>query len=247
MDYVLIAILAAGAAFVQANIGFGYALLFAPVAAFFIGPAAAIATSMVSGTLISLFLYVDYTPRAPLLSVTPMALTAIVSSPLGLWLLATSDEAVLRLLLGAAVLFSAAVTLRHPTRDGVPQADRLGWQIGTGVLSGVMRGSVSMGGPPVVLYQHWIGGGAAAIRARMFAFFAWTAIPAIVIAAATGIFTTQVWLYSAVAGISLPVGILAGRFARPRMDERLFGRLSMGLLGGAAAVATLGAAFTLFA
>jgi hypothetical protein len=102
-----------------------------------------------------------------------------------------------------------------------------------------------MSGPPIILYQHWVGGGAEAIRSRMFAFFAWTGVPAIVFAASAGIFTREVWLYSAAACVAIPVGAVAGRLVRPRMGELVFARLSMGLLGGTAALATFGAVLTL--
>jgi len=241
-DYVLIALIACFAAFVQANVGFGYALLFAPVAAFFIEPVHAISTSIVSGTLVAFYLYADHRPRASFRSVAPMVIPAALATPIGLWLLATSSDTLLRLLLGAGVLISAAVNLRHPTSFGAARVDRLPLQIGAGMLSGVMRGAVSMSGPPIILYQHWVGGGAEAIRTKMFAFFAWTGLPAIMVAASAGIFTREVWLYSAAACIAIPVGAVAGRIVRPRMGELVFTRLSMGLLGGTAAIATLGAA-----
>jgi len=108
-----------------------------------------------------------------------------------------------------------------------------------------MRGAVSMGGPPVILYQHWIGGGAAAIRSKMFAYFFWGGIPTVLLAIASGVIDADAWRYVLSASIGLPAGVFAGRSLRPRIGGVLFGRLSMALLGGTAAISAIGAALAI--
>ncbi|MEX2372416.1 MAG: sulfite exporter TauE/SafE family protein [Dehalococcoidia bacterium] len=238
--FLTVFLIACGAAFVQSMIGFGYSLLFAPIAALVLLPSDSVAISIVSGTAISVFLYVEHTPRAALRSVAPMAVAAVLTAPAGLWLLVVADEEALHLLIGLAVLVSAVVNLRQGGHTHVAKADRASWQVAVGAVSGVMRGAVSLPGPPVILYQHWIGGGAAAIRSRMFVFFVWTGIPTVVIAALSGVFDADVWRYSLAAIPALPAGILAGRVLRPRLPEPAFRWLSMALLAGTSAVAVAG-------
>lgn len=243
--YAAILAIAAVAAFTQAAVGFGYALVFAPIAAFLIAPSDAIAVSIASAAVINALLYVEYRPRTDLRPVGALVLTSVLAAPLGLWVLLVADEDLLRLFIAAGVLLSAAVNLRHPTREGPPREDRLLVQVVVGSVSGAMRGAVSMGGPPVILYQHWIGGGAASIRSRMFAFFFWGAIPTVLLAIVTGVIDADSWPYVLAACLGLVPGILGGRDLRPRINEVLFGRLSMGLLGGTASVAALGAALAI--
>jgi uncharacterized membrane protein YfcA len=234
-------------AFVQASVGFGYSLLFAPLAAILIAPADAVGASIVSGTVISVLLYAEHTPREPMRPMLPMAVMSVVTVPLGLWLLVIADESALRLMIGGAVLVSVAISLVQRrggpgVHDGQPRRpDRVSWQLVAGALSGVMRGAVSLSGPPVILYQHWIGGRAGEIRSRMFAFFFWTGIPAVAIAAVSGVFGPDVWKYSLVASLALPGGVLAGRLFRGHMSDLMFARLSLTLLGATSAVATIGA------
>ena len=245
MEYAAIVLIAAFAAFVQASIGFGYALVFAPVAAFLIAPSEAIAVSIVSSASINALLYAEYRPRTGFKAVAPLVLASVVATPLGLWALVVADEELLRLFIAVGVFLSAAVNLRHPTREGPPRPDRISLQLLVGGLAGAIRGAVSMGGPPVILYQHWVGGGAIAIRSKMFAFFFWGAIPAVVLAMLAGVIDGDAWWYALAASAGLVPGIATGRLLRPRISELLFGRLSMALLGGTAGIAAVGAALTI--
>lgn len=245
MAYAEIFAIALLAAYVQASVGFGYALLFVPIAAFVVTPSEAIAVSIVGSGLISLLLYIEYQPRTPLRATLPLAIPTLAAAPFGLALLVVANEAVLRLLIGVAVFASAIVNLRHPSSGGEQRENRIGFQIAAGTLSGLMRGSVSMGGPPVVLYEHWIGGGQTAIRSRMFAFLTWTGVPTIGLAALSGVLEREVWLYSLAAVAALPLGVVAGRLTRHRISEDVFARASMGLLGGTAMLAALGAGLSL--
>ena len=245
MDYAAIVLIAAFAAFVQASIGFGYALVFAPIAAFLIAPSEAIAVSIVSSASINALLYAEYRPRTGFKAVAPLVLASVVATPLGLRALVVADEDVLRLFIATGVFLSAAVNLRHPTREGPPRPDRVSLQLLVGGLAGAIRGAVSMGGPPVILYQHWIGGGATAIRSKMFAFFFWGAIPAVVLAMLAGVIDGDAWWFALAASAGLAPGIAMGRLLRPRISELLFGRLSVALLGGTAGIAALGAALAI--
>ena len=241
MDYLLIFLVALLAAYVQASVGFGYALLFVPIAAFAIPPSEAIATSIVCGGVMSILLYIEYQPRTSLRSTVPLAVPTLVAAPLGLALLVVADEALLRFLIGIAVFASAVVNLRHPSAPGEARENRLGWQIAAGTVSGIMRGAVSMGGPPIVLYEHWVGGGSAAIRSRLFAFMMWTGVPTVGLAALTGVINRDVW--AAVA--ALPAGVALGRRTRYRISDAAFSRASMGLLGSTAVIAAFGAGLSL--
>jgi uncharacterized membrane protein YfcA len=105
------------------------------------------------------------------------------------------------------------------------------------LASGVLNGATSMGGPPVVLYLHRLGGGAYEIRARLFSYFALSAIPAIPLAWAGGVLgAPEAWQ----AAVSAPLvlgGVIAGRWLLPRLGEAAFRRGTLTLLAGSSAVA----------
>ena len=185
MDFALIALLAALGALTQSGIGFGYAILFTPLATLVVGAQAAVAISLVTGTLMSFGLYAESRPRTPLRSVLLLALVGTLTTPLGIWLLTRADEVTLRILVGVAVLATTAVNMLSRPRLEAREENAIA-TVAAGSLSGVLRGATSMGGPPIVLYQHWLGGGPQVIRGRLFAYFALASLPGLVIAAFGG-------------------------------------------------------------
>lgn len=231
---------------IEAVLGFGFAVMFVPAAALLVAPQHAVAVSLILGTVMGAGLYVEQTPRASLRSIGPLVVGALLGTPIGIFALLRLDEAWLRLLVAGAVLLSALVTLAGGDGHARPPRPDHAWgQALVGVVGGAMRGAISMGGPPVVLYQHWVGGGAHRIRARLYAYFFWLGVPAALLAAVAGVFTADVLRDSAVAMPGLLLGIVVGRRLRPRLGEHWFWRLSMAMLIATSTLALYGAAMAL--
>ncbi|MDA1241442.1 MAG: hypothetical protein O2798_11480, partial [Chloroflexi bacterium] len=139
------------------------------------------------------------------------------------------------------VFVSAVVNLATgPAKSGPARPDPVVRQTLVGVVGGIIRGAVSMGGPPIVLYQHWIGGGALLIRGKLFAYFFWVGVPATLMAVPTGVFGGPVMKGALLALPALAVGIVIGRLVRPSLSEAWFRRSSMIMLALTAAVAAIG-------
>lgn len=227
---------------IQSGLGFGFGLFFVPVAALFVAPREAVAASLLLGTLISAGMYMEARPRTGLRAIWPLVVGALVGTPVGVLVLVRADETLLRLLVAMAVLISAIANLaggRGHTHEARP--DPIVRQGLVGVLGGIIRGATSMGGPPIVLYQHWIGGGATRIRGRLFAYFFWVGVPATLLVVPSGVFTRDVLRDCALALPALAVGLVGGRLLRPHIAEAWFGRLSMLLLAATSALAAWGA------
>ena len=242
MDIAILPLIALLGTMIQSGLGFGFGLFFVPVAALFVAPREAVAVSLLMSTVVSAGMYAEARPRTGLRAIWPLVAGAIIGSPLGLLVLLRADESVLRLLVAAAVLVSAIANLtagRGHTHHARP--DPLLRQGLVGVVGGVIRGATSMGGPPIVLYQHWIGGGAERIRGRLFAYFFWVGVPATLIIVPSGLFTRDVLRDTVLALPALVVGLVGGRLLRPYIAEHWFGRLSMLLLAGTSALAAWGA------
>ena len=227
---------------IQSGLGFGFGLFFVPVAALFAPPREAVAVSLILGTTVSAGMYFEARPRTRLRAVLPLVAGALIGTPVGVWVLVHADEALLRLLVAVAVFVSALANLvggRGHTHEARP--DPLVRQGLVGCLGGIIRGATSMGGPPIVLYQHWIGGGAERIRGRLFAYFFWLGMPATLLMIPSGVFTRDVLRSSVLAIPALAVGLAAGRLIRPHIAEAWFGRFSMLLLAMTSALAAWGA------
>ena len=227
---------------IQSGLGFGFALFFVPVASLFVAPREAVAVSLLLSSLASAGMYLEARPRTSLREIAPLVVGALLGTPVGLVVLLRADETMLRLLVAAAVFVSVVTNLvagKGHTHEARP--DPLIRQGAVGVLGGVIRGATSMGGPPIVLYQHWIGGGAGRIRGRLFAYFFWMGMPAMLMVIPTGLFTRDVVRDCALALPALAVGVVVGRLIRPHLNEVWFGRLSMLLLAATSAFAAWGA------
>lgn len=240
MDLALIALFAGLGALTQSGIGFGYAILFTPLATLVVGAQSAVATSLVTGTLMSFGLYAESRPRTPLRSLVPLAVMGTLTTPLGIWLLTRADEVTLRLLVGTAVLATTAVNmLSRPRLEA--RAQHPAATVAAGSFSGILRGATSMGGPPIVLYLHWLGGGPQVIRGRLFAYFALASLPGLLVAAVGGVITRAVLAQSTLALPAIGVAVALGPHVRARLSPAWFHRLSIALLLSTAVVAIYGA------
>lgn len=242
MDIATLPLIALLGTMIQSGLGFGFGLFFVPVAALFVAPREAVAVSLLLGTAVGAGTYLESRPRTDVRAILPLVIGALVGTPIGAWVLVRADETILRLLVAVAVFVSAVVNLaagKGHTHEARP--DPVARQGLVGILGGIIRGATSMGGPPIVLYQHWIGGGAERIRGRLFAYFFWVGVPALALMAPSGVFTRTVLRDSALALPALALGLVAGRLARPHIAESWFGRLSMLLLTMTSALAAWGA------
>ena len=165
-----------------------------------------------------------------------IAVAGVAGIPFGIWLLTEGNDDTLRLGVGFAVLASALASLVHGNVGQPRRPDRKLVLVAAGLLSGVLRGSVSMPGPPVLLYTHWRGGPAEAVRGTMFGFNGFLAVPGVVIAAIAGVLTNDVLALTGAAVPGLIAGLLLGRALRSRLGDQNFARASLALLATAAAL-----------
>jgi len=101
-----------------------------------------------------------------------------------------------------------------PDREVAP-----GWVWPVGFISGVLGGSVSAGGPPVIIYtalQPW---GKLAIKSTLVAFFLLTSIAIGAAQTASGLVTREVLTLFASGLPALVTGVLAGSYLFDRVDS----------------------------
>ena len=236
-ELVAVVVLAFVAVAVQTSVGFGSGLIFVPAATLIVGPEPAVAMMLVGIPTVGAALYLVDRPQTPLTDAAPSALVSILSVPIGVWLLTRLDDDILRLLVGFAVLGSVVANLISARGDEVPHERNVSRMVVAGLASGLMRGTTSMGGPPLVLYFHWLGGAAWQFRSRMFSYGAMSGIPSVAIAAAVGVFnddTIPVVLWGSVGAV---VGIFVGLRLRPLVTDARLRRMSMALLTASSVLA----------
>ena len=230
MEFVIVMICIGGAAFAQSTLGFGYAVLLVPVLTLFLDARSAIALTQLIGLAVSVTSYVEYRPRTKIRSVSLIAITAVITTPVGAWVLLQGSEQLILICVGLGIGITALGNYLRSQMSTTPHAEFWAFQVTAGFFSGLLRGSVSMPGPPVIIYQHWIGGGAENIRSRMFAYMLAMAVPTTLLLLIMGVFTAQTLIYTIPGVVAVIIGNYISQRVRPHMSESLFKFCSMLLL-----------------
>jgi uncharacterized protein len=231
---VLAAIAAFAGAFVQSASGFGFALLLSPALFAAVDPVEAVVTLLVLGLALNLLVLFEG-GRPEVRALVPILVAALPGLALGALLLGELSKSALQVGVGVAVIAAAGWQLarRRAGRERhVPPA----WV--AGLTSGVLTTSISVSGPPLVLWLEARGMRPAEFRATLAAsFLALNLVGGAVVLAAEG----SGGFDAAVAGplLALVVGGYAlGALAFRRLDaERFFGFvLGLVVCTGAASV-----------
>jgi len=168
----LAAVAAVAGAFVQSATGFGFALVLSPALFATMEPVEAVTALLLLGLLLNVLVvfergrpeHVDWRALAPLL------LAALPGLAVGVVLLTWLSKSTLQIVVGVTVIAAAAWQLhqrRHPLRTHLAAAT--GWA--AGFASGVLSTSISVSGPPIVLWLEARGVRPEEFRATLSASF----------------------------------------------------------------------------
>ena len=204
--------------------GIGANFLTAPVLALLIGPREAVPIVMLLNMVGNLQLMPQILPTVNWRDGWPLFFFPILTVPLGGWLLFTVDEDLMRRAIAAAALgFSLLLLSGWRYRGG----HRIGLSMVTGSVSGVLVGSVSLGGPPAFLYLLAGSGDAATNRAQFVMFGTTAGIAALVMFTAVGAYRLDTVLFAALLTIPAAVGIWLGSILFRRASEDVFRRVCL--------------------
>lgn len=132
--------------------GFGFAMVFMPLASVVLGPVAALGLIWLIDMPFALPLAARSAKRAEWREVVPLLVAATLTLPLGLALLIWLDQTTMRWLLAALVLGTVALLgsgWRYHGQPGIPLS------LGVGAMSGLCNGLASIGGMPLAVF--WLG------------------------------------------------------------------------------------------
>jgi uncharacterized membrane protein YfcA len=160
----------AGAA-VQSATGFGFALVAGPALFAVLDPYEAVSALLALGAALNLLVLLDGGP-GPVLwrSLSPLLAAALPGLVLGVLALEAFSKAALQLFVGVAVVLAVAVQVRVGKGDTHQDLGPFA-AMGTGVVSGALTTSISISGPPIVLWLDARGAGPAEFRATLAAAF----------------------------------------------------------------------------
>lgn len=221
MDWTLILVLAVVflATTIRSAFGFGEALIAVPLLALVIPvEVAAPLAVLLSITVAGVVLVQDWR-QIHFRSVSWLVLATMFGIPLGLLLLVSADESVVKGILGAIIIaFSIYCLLgRQPM---ALKDDRLAWMFGFG--GGVLGGAYGMNGPPLVVYGTLRRWSPQQFRATLQGYF----LPASVVGMAgywmAGLWSATVTWYYLVSLLPALAAILLGRAINRRLAGQSF-------------------------
>lgn len=211
---------------VQQVSGFGFALLAVPLTSLAMGPKDAVAVAMAAGLVSSGTMALRLRAQVRRVELRRLLQGAAVGLPVGVVGLRLLPADPLRIALAAVVLVMVVVLAtgyRHPSAAA-------GTQVGAGVASGLLNGSLGTGGPPVIVLLQASGTEQHAFRATTTAFFAVCDAAAIPLILLSGAARPQAWLAAAASIPALFLGDAVGHRLAFRIDQEQFRRLVLGLL-----------------
>ena len=223
--FAILVILLAG--LVQGLAGFGFSQFALPLLVLVMGTQELIPIMVVLSLFLNMFLVHELRKNVRLKRIWPLMIGGALGIPFGTYLLLIADTSVMKLLIGLvilifglALLFEVRKTVKNEKLAMLP----------IGFAGGILNGSVSMSGPPLIIFFSNQEMNKQEFRANLIAFFMFINLVTLPVFLYTGLLTTDVITAS---GILLP-GMILGAFAGSRLalkiDEARFKKLTMILI-----------------
>ena len=223
------------ATLIRSTLGFGEALFSVPLLALRIPVAVAAPLAVTVSILVAAIIVVQDWRRIEFRSAAGLMAASLVGIPLGVLLLATANDHVVKLILGSVIVLFAIVSLSSGTVAGQPRDGRV-WLLTCGVLAGILGGAYGMNGPPLAIYGAFRRWSPRQFRATLQGYFLPASIVGLIGYAFIGLWSTEVTRYLLYSLPGVGVATLLGRSINRRMQVDGFirvvyiGLLLIGLL-----------------
>ena len=226
-ELVIVLVAVVVGATIMGTVSFGMGLVVAPVLLLFLAPKPAIVTvNAIIPILLSLVLLTTWR-HLEFRRLRGMALGGILAVPLGVLVLASANPAVLRIIIGLAILGLGLLNLLNIQ---LPLARRRGSGLLTGFLTSLSITTLSIGGPLAASYvmaQHWR---REQMRAALAFYFLCTYIVAFALYSLTGLVDRDTLLNIAMLIPAIVVGFGLGALLVRRMNEGVFRYAAIGVI-----------------
>jgi uncharacterized membrane protein YfcA len=233
--FILLVVLIAGT--VQGLVGFGSGLVMVPILVLVIEPKVLVPAVLIHGLIMNMVLSYEARKHIQVKRIAPILVGALLGLPFGAYLLILLSPDLLKVLLGTVIVIFGVILLSG--RSFRITRERL-LSVPIGAISGLLNGSVSMSGPPVILFfanqriskKHF--------RANTVTYFFFLNVATLFAFTLIGLITIDVLV---LAGWTLPVallGIYAGTKVSRKVNEKVFRRIALVLVSLAGLVSLIG-------
>jgi len=217
------------AGLVRGTTGFGGAMLMTPILSVLIGPVPAVVTALLLETAAALVMFPEALPKVRWRVLSYLTVPAIVTVPLGGYVLLNVDPAIARKMIAIVVVVFSGMMLLGLRYHGSPRPTT---SIALGSLVGALLGATSVGAPPVILYLLSGPDPITVTRANLTVFVTAISVIGIVMLAVAGAITKPVGLAAAALTIPFLAFTWLGGKMFARLADHHVRRLALALMLG---------------
>ncbi len=224
MELAVGAVLVLAGAVVQGCLGFGFGMVVVPVLLLMFPAVEVIPMTVLLSLIISLpmGLHARRYVHAGLLG--PLVAGALVGFPVGMYVLRSFDGPGFKIGIGAFMVLLAAVMLSGWKRPMKNQHLAL---VPVGILSGILHGSISISGPPIILFLVNQETDKNRFRANILLYFSVIGTISTAIWIYMGAFTDVMWTRTGWYAGVVALGAIIGARLSQRVSQELFRRLTL--------------------
>lgn len=221
----IIIIFAAGV--IQGITSFGFSLLAVPLLSIFLPFKIVVPMLIIYSLFLNSIILYNVRKHVNLKKIYILVIAGIVGTFFGTYALESLDENILKVIVGAIVTISSIAFIkgyRMPVKN-----ERLSY-LPVGLLSGLLNGSASLSGPPIILFLKNQGVEKQIFRASLTSYFWALSISTIPIQLARGLIDKDVMTYTMYLLPGLVIGVLVGVKLGNKVDEAFFKKITLGLI-----------------
>ena len=225
-----------GAGVVKGLTGFGFSLITVPLLVVLFEPKAAIPLVILMNAASNVPLYLHSRRHSGLGRIWPLIVAGIVSIPVGAYLLVILDTAALKMVVGSVICLFALAFLLGFRREVGSEKQGL---VFAGLISGILNGLISTGGPPAILFLTNQGMLRDRFRASLIAYFLFLNMATIPVHLASGLLSAETVRTAAVFIPALAAGAFVGVRLVKRVPEEAFRKAVLAIVIGAGLMVVL--------
>ena len=224
---ILVALIILLASSIKGLTGFGFALTSLPLLSIFLEPKTAVPLI----TMCSVFLdgYTLYEARKQVRyrEIIPLVLSGITGMILGTYFLVSLDSQIIKLCIGVVTVLFAAASMMG-MRHEIPNVKLA--SVPVGLVSGILGGSMSISGPPIVLFFNNQNIEKTVFRANLIAYFFSLYVATVPAYLFGNLITTSLVSSSAIMVPIMFIGATLGIKLSKKVDETVFKKIALMLV-----------------
>ncbi|WP_026478612.1 sulfite exporter TauE/SafE family protein [Alkaliphilus transvaalensis] len=211
----------------QGMISFGFSLVALPLLGMFLPLQIVVPILVIYSLILNSMILHHIKEYINIKRIIILVVAGMVGTPFGAYLLKVTDEGVLKLVVGVIIIISTVINY-YGYKIKVKK-EKLSY-LPVGLVSGILNGSVSLGGPPLVLFLTNQGVEKQTFRANLTTYF-WLlnlfTIPTYLLG---GLISQEVLRYGGLLVPALIMGTFLGIKLGDKVDEDVFKRLTLILI-----------------